>query len=1408
MAGTDYPMNDGRGPSRDPFDMGQAILSLDNTLASFTSQMSSLTKAMEEQRKRLSDITTSNEKFYREFTRSNRNNDANNRPTGGGRNAFDSVSNMRNIGAFARDIEEFRQEVANATRQIRRESREWKYSNRSFKESGADVISARRRQRVLEDYGRAYTEHQKYMEARFKQEEDLYKNRMEEFADFNAKTYETDMAELRSKRKKYESISKTGETEEIRSIAKSLVGMLTKEQRTLYQKKQGYDTEQERHNEQMNSLQEETKEALKRMTQSRDSILNGIDRLFKEVEDSFDDAQEGINALRGRSASINKFMEDLETSKEEKFNDAVERARDQVADAIKALQDKLKDDKDLNDAERENIEKKIKILEKEDNYLRKLTPVTDIWRNVGQEMKNTLGDGLLNTFDPIFKNIEDKYLQSYIDGFQKVYDSIENTRNTISARLKLNSGDYKEMQEALYQQIQDRGLSGSVSLTDVDDMIVSLQTAGITDQQMLQELAIEGAKLKAQGSSLDLGNEETLQQIMKMYSSSMQAGLSTQEALDSITNMMDELSSTEIGIRQEFGYDAALVNGGLNTIFNQAAKMGTASGKDIEQIKKDVESSAFASQALYSSGIDESLIRQSIQSIFDQTVGDQDVFAKMLISQGINRDTLVNQNMDLGEAMQYVTDRMGDILNNADPKYIAEIGKAYALPGNVTDWLNMQQKQGALSVTPSDAFRDSLDEITQTEYQALQQGEYLSETAKRQKEQENKATEKAIDAEQMYKGDQLVVGELQNIGNIVNSMYGLMKGGLKSSLESITKGGLEAFGRAGVNKGLEGAGELTGSAGGMSFGQGATQFLTGQSGTALGAAGKIAGGAVGAYWMYDSLKDNIDAENSFWENFGQVGSDPQFYRGLGTTLGSAIAGPVGGAIGGVIGQAASQLGNALGDKVAEGWYNWFNDTDDVVNAQLEAATRLSEAGASLDDAAKRQAEEIQSAKTNITNQKEIFNKYDESQQKQFITQMGIDATGMDNQEAFKKAIEKWEQIELRKLAEMELKQRASTNTSVLSSAMDKTIDTSLFDTTKEAQEEQIKYLIEAGLIKDEDIQEMFNEYGVTGLSKKQKKAVDEIWQQEKERQTDMLKVQTEQGYQELATIEEQALRNYAQANNLYGENGSIDLDSVRKQVAAKGDKLDIETATKQLYSEQVDAGTLTAEDVSQMTNYFNVLAENRNTWEADNKLFQDRWKRVVDENPGKSIVELVDTYNKEHLDGKGISVSDVIDGFTIDSVGLSAEYTKGNDGLPQLRSKSGSGTRLYDPALYHGKFESGLTEVPFDMYPAMLHEGERVLTAKEADAYNELSSYAVRQLVNQTSNNFSKNIMGFQFPGSDEIKGSIDSQTKSTEVLLSNIIDLMNQLLKRVGSTGYNANPVNPYARAMNTNLTANNTRL
>lgn len=1392
----DTRITDGKG-TRIP-DIGQVILKLDSTLGSFTSQINTLTKAMQENQKQLSSITNSNEKFYREFSK----NSKTDFPRRGSRGFDSGIGNLRTLGSLASDIEEFRKELSNATKQIKGESRSWRYSNKSFKGAGADLVSSRRRQEVLDNFMDALDKYRQDLEIRLRQENSLYSDMMKKLStEFDFNKYKKDVDELKSKRTSLVESRKMAQTpEEKRALTeqiKLIQQQLTKTQSEGLPYVSKMNSARRQHAQNISTIQEDISSQISELTRKKDNLINQIENVFSDIEQAFERAQEGVDLVRGRSLSLDKYMEKLEASKEEKFNDAVEQAREQISDSMSVLEKKLKDDAELTDErlkltddEKENIKKQLEILKKEDAYLRKLTPLTDIWKDAGNKIQDTLRDGLLGMIDPFVKNLEDRYLNSYIEGFQNVYNSIESTRNSISARLKLNSGDYKEMQEALYGEIQARGLAGSVSMTDVDDMLVSLQSAGITDQTMLQELAIQGAKLKAQGSSLDLGNEETLQQIMQLYGQSMRKGATSQEALGSISSMIEQIAGGEGAIRKEFGYDAALVNGGMNTIFNQAMKMGLATGKGSEQLASDVISSAYGSQALYGSGVDESLIRQTVQSIFEGTVSDTDVFGKMLIGSE-DFQARLREGMDMSQAMDYVMNNMQSILAGADSRYIAEIGKAYGLPGTVTDWLNVQQRDGAFSVTPSDSFQDNIDSMIEADNKAIEQGDYLSKTAQVNKQAENKMTKQAIEAEQLYKGDQLVVAELQAISGIVNNIYGIIKQGAMSSLESLGKGGLEAFGRKGVSSML---GE-SGWAGDTSLKEGAGQFLTGKSGTALGAAGTAAGVAVGAYWMVDAIKEGID------HPLQELGSDPEFYRGLGTTLGAAAGGPIGAAVGGLIGQVASQLGNMT--------YKNIIAEMDVYDEQMEAADRLKQAAEDLTESANKQQEEINKAQQNIVDQKEIFNNYDENMQKQFVAQMNIDSTGMSNQEAFQKAIEKWEQIELQKIAEMELKKRAQESTTLLSASMDKQVTGSLFEASADVQKQEIAELVEAGML-DPSILEKVNKHGTTFLSKSSKNAIDEAWKKKQEQAVDLRAMATDQGYSELALIEEQALRDYAQANGMFDATGSVDLDNVRKTMQTKGVSLNYEKAIKNLYGEAIKEGSMSAEDVSMMAQNASLLSQNQQAWESSNAQFQARWDDIQKENPGASVMDLVTAYNKKYLDGKGISVADVIDGFFVDSNGLYAEYTMGEGGKPMLRSTSRSGGRKYDPAIYEGKFETGLTAVPFDMYPALLHEGERVLTKQEADAYNELSSYAVSQIANETTNRFAKNTNYFSSStaGMDVLNGNILDQTKKEEQLLGQILEAIMVLVKETRALKGKSSGINSNVLNMNTNLTSLNTKI
>ena len=135
---------------------------------------------------------------------------------------------------------------------------------------------------------------------------------------------------------------------------------------------------------------------------------------------------------------------------------------------------------------------------------------------------------------------------------------------------------------------------------------------------------------------------------------------------------------------------------------------------------------------------------------------------------------------------------------------------------------------------------------------------------------------------------------------------------------------------------------------------------------------------------------------------------------------------------------------------------------------------------------------------------------------------------------------------------------------------------------------------------------------------------------------------------------------------------------------------------------------------------------------------------------------------------------------------------------------------MYDPSIYHGKFETGLTEVPYDLYPALLHQGERILTKEEAEAYNELSSYAVNQIANETTNRYAKNTNYFSASslGIDSLNDTIGTQTKKEEALLGQILEALMVLIKETRNLKSKTSGINPSIVNMNTNTTTLNTQI
>lgn len=140
---------------------------------------------------------------------------------------------------------------------------------------------------------------------------------------------------------------------------------------------------------------------------------------------------------------------------------------------------------------------------------------------------------------------------------------------------------------------------------------------------------------------------------------------------------------------------------------------------------------------------------------------------------------------------------------------------------------------------------------------------------------------------------------------------------------------------------------------------------------------------------------------------------------------------------------------------------------------------------------------------------------------------------------------------------------------------------------------------------------------------------------------------------------------------------------------------------------------------------------------------------------------------------KDISVDETNKVVTI----LPGAYTRSNASSAETSGLIGNVD--YDPKNW-GRFATGLDNVPYDDYPALLHEGERVLTATEAQLYesnlNNLISTIDDRLI--AWNNATTNT------GNTDVVNSINNQTSNISSIVSNIISILQVIATNTGNSG------------------------
>ena len=1031
-----------------------------------------------------------------------------------------------------------------------------------------------------------------------------------------------------------------------------------------------------------NAVQENVSAAVEQATRNKDIELDRQQRNLDKLIRSFDLAQQGNQELASISSSFGSFIskqqeQETRENANEEFMKAVKLQKETLTKYLKQINDKLKQDKSLTKEERELLGKQKQLTIDQINYLHNLNPVSDIWKKAGQDMKQVgkdLASGLLNTTLGLLKN---RFLESYEKGFQSVYSSLESTRNTISARMGLNQGAFEDLINDLQKDLTSQNLEGVMSVVDLQEALVSLSSAGITDKELLKELTMDMAELKASGSSLDLSNEETLSRIINL----VKQGTTTEQ----LRTFFRAASAEERGVRDAFGSDTALVHGGFNTILNQVLDIGSAYGRSMEQIADDLNSSITVAQAGVKAGLDNDYFVSRLADIAQKS--PQELSKEELISytQGVTPSTIMEEGFE--EAYKKLISSANVIAGNAasNPDIAASVLSAYSSAMTTSGALRYGKSEG---ITQTSIDESTIQEMAKSTTKALQEADWVSQTEKVMNKAENAMTDLAQTAEEYYEGDKafLEIGHtlVDTTSKILNI---LANAGVSTLKTALTGGGTVVAGAAGM------AGKLGGVVGKVA------PFAVGSSGTVSGTIGKSLGvlGGLGitGYNLYQDIKAGEGLEG--------VLTDTGIWTGIGTTLGSAILGPLGGAAGGLLFKGASSLGNLLGDKLGD----WFVSDDSLVFSN--AVAQLQEAATKLYDSAKEEY-------NNITEQENTYKSFDSNQRKLYLLQTGqYDAEQLatmkeqDINDEFLKLVTQQYENE-KKEAALELQKQA-----FIKQNADKLV----------------------GLHEDMGkIRKMSTETDASGSSEMERAITARL------------------GKESVSSLVQMASMDGMSAEQIVGDMAS---------------DLGIQEKDKEVYVQYVEG-----------------IMNRKKKYEAANKEFQEKWKQAADKTSDKSSFGILASYIKEF----GISPNVIIANDNVSPLLV--------NGLPNLEDSGG----MYYENKFVGRYRSGLTRVPSNNYPAILHEGERVLTKRESDVYNEMSSYAMSQISSMASNSYSTAYSSKL--DSESINRSINNQTSSVEQLLKQIIQMLQSISINVRGSGIDKG--NSSILRMNSNITQLNT--
>lgn len=755
---------------------------------------------------------------------------------------------------------------------------------------------------------------------------------------------------------------------------------------------------------------------------SLDDMQSNIDRINKQTKELYEEnekamaplrevvaeSQSAFRSLGSQSSIIAKFLNKEEGTEEERFQKVIDQTAEALEHAIDKINGRLNEIGDGNSKEREDLEEQRKILQEQLKATQKLSPALEKTAKLMGDLKGSLGKTIQNITKNLLSTVESKYLDAYLTGFQNVYQSIETTRNDISARLRMNQGDFSDLQSEIATLVEERNLSGSISPVDTNEALQQLVAAGVTNTELLKEFSIEQAKLKAAGSSINLTNEESLMRSMESINYAVAHDVEYSDAVQQEIASIERQFAAEVAAREQYG-GLALANGGADQIRNLVMDIDTAFGKTQEEIEKDISTAFMNVASMQSIGItDPTVFLSDLQSLMTGSVTNMSPLYQAVWSVGgINPEEF--QSMDMDTAFNKLLE-MYKYIAESDPNKLPYVADVFGSNMQVGDLRRLNLSSGEVVTTLSDETLDNISKLQIESNEALANATYLSATASWMKEMENAATDEAIAAEKLYEGDKKYLAVVGGIYDGVKDIVDILT---QYAFTGFSSGGFSVFG------GNMGG---TGTGGSNAYGD----FMLGKSGTTAGALGKGAGVAVGVgiagYSMYEHAKEadlfnDFSAENvgKFYEGYM---TDSKTWTGMGTAVGSALGGPVAGAVMGALWGGASEIGNAIGDDLADWVDRNITHLDDGF---ADAAEELENAADALSKSAQNQ---YKKAQDNLNDYEKMYNNQNIAAMKHLLKENDIltdeeliNAEDKKIQEIFYNSIIKKEQQDMVKSAE-------------------------------------------------------------------------------------------------------------------------------------------------------------------------------------------------------------------------------------------------------------------------------------------------------------------------------------------------------------------------------------------------------